>query len=861
MKPHQFLLRHAAIVLLCLLSKKGYSELYFPPELVSSDPQMIADLSRFNKIGAQLPGYYLVDIYVNGKPSGNRNLKFIDINNIKSRVNKEDIRDKTGLMACLTRQELDSFGVKIASFPALQAVADEQCISPGEFIPAAFTSFDFQRMRLGISIPQAAMRNDVRDYISPERWDNGINAGLLNYSFSGNSSHGRYGNSSSQYLNLNSGLNLGAWRFRDYRIWNAYNNKYADFHQWQHIKSYAARTIIPLRSELTLGDSNTSSDVFDSLGIRGAQIATDDSMYPDSLRGFAPAVRGTARTNAQVSIRQSGYIIYQTYVSPGAFVINDLYPMSSSGDLEVSVKEADGSVQRFIVPYSTVPVLQREGYLKYAAAIGKYQSGSNSYNHPQFMQGTLIWGGPYNTTLYGGLQYAKNYVAGLIGTGLNLGRLGALSADVTQANSTLADGNRYQGQSLRFLYARSFGDLGTTFQLTGYRYSTQGFHTLDETALKGMEGWRYDTDTVDAEGRRIKRPYTDYYNLYNNKRAKIQANISQRIGQVGSIYLSGVQQSYWNSSNLSTSLQAGFNSSVGSINYNLSYQYNRDGNQPKANKSVYASFSVPLAAFLPAYNRHSIYLTYNLNHDKNGKISSQAGANGTLLDDNRLSWSISQGYSRGEGNNGNLRGNYQGEYGNSNLGYSYSNNYNQISYGVSGGAILHRNGLTLGQPMGDTSILVAAPGISGVNIENETGVKTDWRGYAIKPYASVYRENRVALDTDTLDIHTDIDKAVSHVIPTRGAVVRAVFKGSTGNRILMTLHHKGKPLPFGSIVSAGESSGIVGDDGQVFLSGMPDEGIIQATWGDGVEKQCSAHYRLPEKKQTITLSKITQVCR
>ena len=77
----------------------------------------------------------------------------------------------------------------------------------------------------------------------------------------------------------------------------------------------------------------------------------------------------------------------------------------------------------------------------------------------------------------------------------------------------------------------------------------------------------------------------------------------------------------------------------------------------------------------------------------------------------------------------------------------------------------------------------------------------------------------------------------------------------------MTLHHKGKPLPFGSIVSSGESSGIVGDDGQVFLSGMPNEGIIQATWGDGVEKQCSAHYRLPEKKQTVTLSKITQVCR
>jgi len=37
--------------------------------------------------------------------------------------------------------------------------------------------------------------------------------------------------------------------------------------------------------------------------------------------------------------------------------------------------------------------------------------------------------------------------------------------------------------------------------LTGYRYSTKGFHTLEETALKGMNGWRYDDDTVDPDGR------------------------------------------------------------------------------------------------------------------------------------------------------------------------------------------------------------------------------------------------------------------------------------------------------------------------------------------------------------------------
>ncbi|MGO8657120.1 fimbria/pilus outer membrane usher protein, partial [Rhizobium ruizarguesonis] len=39
--------------------------------------------------------------------------------------------------------------------------------------------------------------------------------------------------------------------------------------------------------------------------------------------------------------------------------------------------------------------------------------------------------------------------------------------------------------------------------------------------------------------------FSDYYNLYNNKRAKIQANVSQRVGDNGSLFLTGVRQTYW----------------------------------------------------------------------------------------------------------------------------------------------------------------------------------------------------------------------------------------------------------------------------------------------------------------------------
>lgn len=39
-------------------------------------------------------------------------------------------------------------------------------------------------------------------------------------------------------------------------------------------------------------------------------------MLPDSQKGFAPTIRGIARTNAQVTVRQNGYVLYQTYVTP-----------------------------------------------------------------------------------------------------------------------------------------------------------------------------------------------------------------------------------------------------------------------------------------------------------------------------------------------------------------------------------------------------------------------------------------------------------------------------------------------------------------------------------------------------------------
>ena len=101
-----------------------------------------------------------------------------------------------------------------------------------------------------------------------------------------------------------------------------------------------------------------------------------------------------------------------------------------------------------------------------------------------------------------------------------------------------------------------------------------------------------------------------------------------------------------------------------------------------------------------------------------------------------------------------------------------------------------------------------------------------------------------------------MDDAVINVVPTYGAVVRADFKTHIGLKVIMTITHNGKPIPFGATASlaASQSSGIVGDGGQVYLSGLPLSGKINVKWGNSAAEQCVASYQLPvsSKKQVLS---------
>ncbi|ATG16536.1 fimbrial biogenesis usher protein [Providencia alcalifaciens] len=839
----------------CLYPTWATAELYFNPRFLADDPSAVADLSAFEQ-GQEVPeGTYRVDVYLNDGYLLTRDVRFV--------LDKNDKQ----LSPCFTPDELAKMGINTLSIPELTTKPKDTCEPLSSTVKDSTARFDVGLQRLYITVPQLFMKDKARGFIPPELWDSGITAGILNYSLTGSSARNQDGkNSSYNYLNLQSGLNFGAWRLRDNSTWSHSSGTANSETRWEHINTYLERGINVIRSRLTIGDSYTPGEIFDSVNFRGIQLASDDNMLPESQKGFAPVIRGIARGTADVSIKQNGYEIYRNTFPPGPFVINDLYAAGNSGDLHVTITEADGSVQSYTVPYASVPLLQREGHTQYAVTVGDYRSGSGNQEKPTFLQTTLLHGLSYGWTLYGGTQLANRYQSFNAGIGKNIGVFGALSIDITHANAKLPDDSNHQGQSIRFLYNKSMSETGTIIQLAGYRYSTKGYYSFADTTYKRMSGYNLATQ----DGVIYVTPkFSDYYNLAYNKREKIQLTLTQQLGEQSTMYVTGSHETYWNTNKADKQLQVGINTLIQGISWGLSYSLSKNSWQEGNDQMLALNVNIPFSHWLRS-DSQSIWrnasASYNVSHDLKGRVNNTAGIYGTLLEDNNLSYSVQAGYAGGGDGKSSGTGytslNYRGAYGNANVGYSYADNIRQVYYGVSGGILAHENGLTLSQPMNDTVVLVKAPGAGHVKVENQTGVETDWRGYAVLPYATEYRENRIALNTNTLANNVDLDDPVMNVVPTRGAVVRADFQPKVGIKVLMTLMRHGKPVPFGSVVSSDESGGgsIVAEDGQVYLTGLPLTGRLIARWGEGADAQCTVNYTLPEESQYEILSKYRAEC-
>ncbi|HHR6078689.1 TPA: fimbria/pilus outer membrane usher protein [Providencia alcalifaciens] len=821
-----------AIVILSIIQMHhAAAEDYFNPNALSIiDGQQVADiqsLEQFSKPGGQMAGTYHVDVMVNGRFVTAKEVEFIEDNTKKQ------------LIPVLTKQELAEWGVKVAGIPTLAALPEGQAIGTiGDYIPDAKATLELTQQKLNLSIPQIAMDKTAADAISPDLWENGLPALVLNYYYSGSNNWSRTGgeDTNNHYFNLRSGLNIGAWRVKNYSTYTDTSGQ----RDWKNIETSVERGINFLKSQLIMGDTSTPSDMFDGFQFRGIQLQSDESMLPSSMRGFAPIIRGIAQSNAEVTIKQNGYVIYQSYVAPGAFEIDDLYSTGTSGDLTVTVKEADGSERSFVVPFSTMPIMQREGQLKYSVTGGKYKSNGDNEHEPAFFQGTAMYGLPKGFTGYFGALLSKDYQSYAVGLGVNLGTFGALSADITQANTQNLNGKNTSdsGQSYRFQYSKNLTSTGTSVTLANYRYSTEGFYSFSEANSNRHEYYR------------------------DNKKNRVQLSLSQSLEKLGSVYFSIYQQDYWNRSGNERTIGAGYNNNIEGITFNVNYNYSTSSFKTKPDSQISVSVSIPLNSSV-----NSTSITTNIMRDNNGYTDTMVGVNGSFLDDNNLSYSVQQSYGNKDVRaSGSASASYRGGFGIMNAGYGYDRNSQRANYGVTGAIVAHPYGVTLSQPIYDAFAIVRAPGANNVKVMNRTGVTTDARGYAIVPYLTSYSKNEVSLSVDSLPENVELKINTKTVVPTKGAAVLADFETHVGYRLLFNVSYRGKPIPFGAMASMIEnnpeaSSAIANENGDIYLSGMPEQGRFQVKWGKQSQDQCVVDYQLTPEQIAQYLPILPVECR
>ncbi len=144
-------------------------------------------------------------------------------------------------------------------------------------------------MTLSLSVPQRAMLNLPRGYVNPESRDYGLTSAWTSYVLNGSHDDDNRSSRGSQqlFLGLSSAVNWGPWRLRDYSTWSKSQRE-----SFSHGRTWLQRDLKGLDSQLSLGEVLTSQKLFDAVSMRGIMLNTDDNMLPDSLRGYAPEVKG-----------------------------------------------------------------------------------------------------------------------------------------------------------------------------------------------------------------------------------------------------------------------------------------------------------------------------------------------------------------------------------------------------------------------------------------------------------------------------------------------------------------------------------------------------------------------------------------
>lgn len=790
-------------------------DIQFNTDVLDVKDRANIDLSHFAKAGYIMPGNYSMVIRIN-----KTELPVTPVTFLAPANNKKDS------VPCLTPDIIKTLGIKEQSLKKITWWHAGQCANM-ESLPGMAANGDLGQSALYISVPQAYMEYSSDTWDPPSRWDNGVSGLLLDYNVNIDRTNEQGGNTSQNTSGTGTaGANFGPWRLRaDWQYQQDSNQDSASGSALEWTRYYLYRALPSLQSKLMMGQNTMASQLFDNFQYAGMNLATDDSMIPPNMRGYAPEVSGIAHSNAKVTISQQGRVIYETQVAAGPFNINELSD-AVSGKLDVKVEEQNGDIRTWQVDTATIPYLSRPGSLRYSVSAGRPTDWDRKLEGPIFATGELSLGISNGWSTYGGLLASGGYQAASIGFGRDLLVLGAVSFDVTQSHATFQNGENRKGRSYRVSYSKHFDEYDSQITFAGYRFSEKTFTTMSEYL---------DSLTDGTNG--------DYGN--GSDKEMYTVTINKQFRDLGfNVNMSYSHQTYWDKApgeNWNLSMARYFDlGKWKDINMSLNAYSNNSSNNDQKDKGIYLSISVPFGT--------DNTLSYN---GATGDNASQS-----------LGWYSHIGYNdsiqlnAGKGNTGEAAVSsyysHEGDIAKSTISGSYQQGqYTSLGLSANGGVTLTPHGAAMHRVNvpGGTRLMVDTGGVSGVPVSgNGAPVESNIFGKAVIPDVNSYYRNTAQVDISDLGDNVEAVTSVIQDTLTEGAIGYKAFEVIAGHKLMAVIKDRnGGSPPFGAIVTKdGHQTGIVGDDGEVWLSGVEANSQMIVNWDDGEQCRISFPTVLPK---------------
>lgn len=772
-------------------------------------------LEKFARGQYTVPGKYLLDVVVNQRNYGSESIEF------KSGVEGAET------YPCLPLDLIKKFGLKPSVLKSLPHYGGTDCIKL-DAIDNAKVNYQAGLARLLISLPQVSFEYDDPSYMPPAAWSDGLDGVLLDYRVIANHRHSTSAGSKGETNSLQSygtaGVNIDSWRLRaDYqaqRESGSYSSTFND-KTLQFNRVYAYRALPSIRSKFSVGEDYLNSDIFDTFALKGATLSSDERMLPLKLRGYAPLISGLAHTNATVTVSQDGRVLYSTTVTPGEFSIQDL-DSSVQGVLDVTVKEEDGSEQTFTVATAAVPFLAREDELRYKVSVGRPRLTGGGIE-PNFISSELAYGLPWELTVYSGLLAAEDYLSSALGVGKDLGTLGALSVDVTNARAQLYWSDEVtEGNSYRINYSKRFDAIGTDLRFLGYRFSEKSFTNFSQF---------------------VGAPNS--YSM-NSGKQRYSITLAKNFPWVSASF-SYDHSTYWDApTNNRFGLTLARRFSIGGMNH-LNVHLSAYQTQSTLNNDaqIYLGFSLPLG--------DGSVVSSNLQHTGSGD---PAATMGYSHDDGKginyqLYGAVGE-QSSASANVSKRTATYRANASASTDGSTYRSVTAGLNSSVvltSHGVVSHANGSN-----GDTRLLASTDGVEGVAFAGLA--RSNKNGHVVVDGVPSFQAYEARINVNELPLDIEVVNPVQRMTLTEGAIGHASFAAGRGyNAFIEIIQEGGSSVPFGASVqdtATNREVGIVGEQGVTYLLGVKAGAELIVRWGDG--KSCTLA-ELPEGESVTNVAK------